>query len=343
MFINGIKIGPNARPKIIAEISGNHNGNKNLFLKLILSAHRNGADFVKIQTYEPIDITLKKKIKIKKGLWKNKTLWSLYEKACTPFKWHEDAFKLAKKYNIKLFSSPFSKRAVDLLEKYNVKLYKIASFEITDLNLIDYIASKKKPIILSTGLSNIQEIKNAIKIIKKYHNKIIILHCVSGYPTNLKNTKLSKIDFLKKKFNKFNIGLSDHTSDNYSSLVACAKNICLIEKHFKLSPRSKGPDSKFSIVPAQLRDLRNKSSEIFNSLNSSKKDFISTEEKNSLIFRRSIYSFKNIAKGQYFTKKNIITLRPKIGIGADNYFKLIGRKAKKNIKKMSPIYFKDVE
>lgn len=191
-----------SRPLIVAEISGNHKGDKRRFLNLIETAFVNGADMVKIQTYEPEDITVKsnrKEFKIKNGIWKNNYLWDLYKKACTPFSWHKDAFKIGKKYKKIIFSSPFSVRAVDLLEKYKVKLYKIASFEISDHNLINHIASKKKPIIISTGISSLEEIKKAIKIINKYHNKIIILHCVSNYPTNLEDTNLSKIDFLKKK------------------------------------------------------------------------------------------------------------------------------------------------
>ena len=183
----------NSKPIIIAEISGNHNGNKKRFLSLIKSAFKNGADIVKIQTYEPSDITLnikKKKFKIKNGIWKNKYLWNLYERAHTPYRWHYDAFKIARKYKKIIFSTPFSKKGVDFLEKLNVPIYKIASFEITDLCLIDYIASKKKPIIISTGLSTIYEIKNAIKVINKYHKKIIILHCVSNYPTAIEDSNL---------------------------------------------------------------------------------------------------------------------------------------------------------
>ena len=168
-------------------------------MKLINSAFKNGADLVKIQTYEPKDITLNKKIdnfKIKDGIWKI-IIYGIFTKAHTPFKWHKEAFQIAKKNKGIIFSSPFSLRGVDFLEKLNVRLYKIASFEITDLKLIDYIASKK-PIILSTGIATIKEIKSAIKIINKYHKKIILLHCVSNYPTALKDTNISRINSLKK-------------------------------------------------------------------------------------------------------------------------------------------------
>ena len=181
-------------PLIIAEISGNHNGSKLRFLKLVKKACESKADLIKIQTYEPNDITLSSKsssYKIKKGIWKGKYYFDLYKKACTPYSWHEEAFKIAKKNKKIIFSSPFSIRAVDFLEKLNVPIYKLASFEITDLNLINYIASKNKPIIISTGMASINEIRRAIKIIEKHHNKIIILHCISNYPTKLKDTFVS--------------------------------------------------------------------------------------------------------------------------------------------------------
>ena len=169
---------------------------KKKFLKLIKEAYKAGADLVKIQTYEPKDITIKSNSKpfiIKEGIWKKKNLWQIYKIAHTPFAWQKDAFNLAKRMNKVLFSSPFSLRAVDLLEKMKTPIYKISSFEITDLKLINYIASKKKPIIISTGMSEISEVKSAIKEINKFHKKIIILHCVSDYPTNLKNTELYQI------------------------------------------------------------------------------------------------------------------------------------------------------
>ena len=196
-------------PKIIAEISGNHNGNKSRFLKLIKKACESNADFIKIQTYEPDDITLNLKntnFKIKDGVWKGKYLYSLYKKACTPYDWHYSAFKLAKKYKKIIFSSPFSIRAVDFLEKFKVPIYKIASFEITDYNLINYIASKKKPIILSTGMASLNEIQKAINKIEKHHKKIIILHCVSNYPTKIEDANLNRINFLKNKFKEYKIG-----------------------------------------------------------------------------------------------------------------------------------------
>ena len=244
------------KPLLIAEISANHGGNKKKFFKLINSAFESGADMVKIQTYEPEDITVNEKkdyLKIKKGLWKNRYLWDLYKKAHTPFSWHEEAFKIAKKKNKIIFSSPFSIRAVDLLEKLKTPIYKISSFEITDFKLINYIASKMKPIIISTGMSSINEVKKAIKEINKFHNKVIIMHCVSNYPTKLKDSCLGNILSLKKIFKKNLIGLSDHTQDIYSSIASLPLGIVAIEKHFRLDDHQKSEDYEFSLNPKMFK------------------------------------------------------------------------------------------
>lgn len=336
-----INISYNSEPKIIAEISGNHGGSKKKFLKLIKSACLNGADLIKIQTYEPEDITLNKnygKFIIRNGIWKNQNLWNLYQKACTPFSWHKEAFQIAKKYKKIIFSSPFSIRAVDLLESLDCKIYKIASFEITDAKLIHYIASKKKPVIISTGMASLKEINNAIDIIEKYHCKIIILHCVSSYPTKLENINLQRIKILKKKFPKYLIGLSDHTDDIYSSIAATQLDIAVIEKHFKLSNFDKTADSSFSLTPKKLMALK----EITFKISKSKKMKSKNVESISFNLRRSIFAKNNIKKNQKLTKDNIETLRPSIGISASKYFDIIGRKIRKNMKKGDPIFYKDL-
>ena len=258
------------KPILIAEISANHNGSKKRFLKLINSAFESGADMVKIQTYEPKDITINEKkdyLKIKKGLWKNRYLWDLYEEAQTPFSWHKEAFKIAKKRKKLIFSSPFSLRGVDLLEKLNTPIYKISSFEITDFKLINYIASKKKPIIISTGMSSLNEIKKAIKEINKFHNKVIIMHCVSKYPTELKDSCIGNILSLKKTFKKNHIGLSDHTENIYSSIASLPLGIVAIEKHFRLDENKKSADYKFSLTPKMFKNLKKIIDDVSYSLN----------------------------------------------------------------------------
>lgn len=325
----------NIKPLLIAEISGNHKGNKKRFLNLVESAFKNGADMVKIQTYEPKDITLKtyeKKFMIRQGIWGEKYLWDLYKKAHTPFIWHKSAFKIAKKYKRQLFSSPFSIRAVDLLEKFNVQLYKLASFEITDFKLINYIAKRNKPILISTGISNIQDIKNAIKIIRKYHNKIIIMHCVSNYPTKLKDANLKRIDELKKVFKNYEIGYSDHTDDIISSVAASAMGICVIEKHYNLDNK-KTTDSDFSIKPKQLLKLSKILEDLYQ-----KKPTKNNQRKNFLNLKRSIFATKDIKKNEIINEKNIDTLRPKIGLCSSKYFTIIGKRSRRLIKRGSPIF-----
>ena len=333
------KIEQDKPPLLIAEISGNHCGKKSLFLKHIKLAAKSGADLIKIQTYEPEDITLDTKNKnffIKSGTWKGMRLWNIYKKAYTPFSWHKDAFALSKKLGVPLFSSPFSLRAVDLLEKFKVPLYKIASFEITDLKLIDYVASKNKPIIMSTGMATEKEIDQAIKIVKKYHSKIILLYCVSGYPTFEKDTNLINLINLKKKYKKFAVGLSDHTKDINTSLTATALGAKVIEKHFIISEKLNSLDKKFSIIPQQMKALKKKSISVFHSIG---KKFNGPKkiEKNSIKIRRSLFALKDIKKGEKFSRKNLGSFRPIIGLPADMFFKVLGKTSKKKILKHSPI------
>jgi pseudaminic acid synthase len=324
-------------PLIIAEISSNHNGSKKKFLKLIRKAYENGADMVKIQTYEPEDLTYNNsegKFLIKKGLWKGKNLWDLYKKAHTPYEWHYDAFKLAKEKNKILFSTPFSLRSLEFLKKFKPPIYKISSFEITDHNLIKEIAKINKPIILSTGAAEMIDIESAIKIIRKFHNKIILFHCVSEYPTPIQNANINKINFLKKKFKNCMIGLSDHTTGLSSSYAATAIGVVAIEKHIKLNENSKSEDSKFSLSLSNLKKLKQISKEIFYSLESKNRTQINKT------YRRSIYSATNLKKNEIITKKNIKTLRPNIGVSADKFDMIIGMKMKRNLKENQPIFKK---
>ena len=341
-----IKIGNNLtfskkkRPLIIAEISANHCGNKALFLRLIRKAHNSGADIVKIQTYEPKDITLNSKnnnFKIKTGIWKDKYLWNLYKKTQTPFSWHHDAFALAKKLKINLFSAPFSLRAVDLLEKYKVKFYKIASLENNDFMLIEKIAKTKKPIILSTGATSINDIKKSLKLINRYHNKVIILHCVTEYPTSSKNANIMRIKTLQKIFKHNLIGISDHTDDIDTSLASIPLGIVVIEKHFKLD-KIKSMDSKFSITPDKMKSLRTKSEIYFNALGTDKIN----NNNEFLKHKRSLFAKIDINKNDRINSKNIVSLRPKIGVCASEVNKIINKKAKKKIVKNSPIFLEDI-
>ena len=335
-----INFDTNKRPLIVAEISGNHNGSKRSFLKHIKQAALNGADLIKIQTYEPKDITLnskKKDFMIKEGIWKNKNLFDLYKNAHTPFKWHEDAFRLSKKLRIPIFSSPFSSRGVALLEKLNVPIYKLASLEITDFNLINEIAKTKKPIIVSTGCATINEIKECIKLIHKHHKKIILLHSVTKYPTKDDEANILKILKLKRIFKNTMIGLSDHTKSIYSSIAATSLGIVLVEKHFIINKKMKSEDVKFSIDKIELKSLRLFTDKTFMMLNSKIKNNIPNRQ-----HRRSLFAFKDIVKGRVIKKSDLISLRPKIGLCSSNFFKIIGKTIKKDVKKNEPIYEKDI-
>ena len=335
-----IAITEKSKPLIIAEISGNHNGRLENVMKLIDLAKKSGADMVKIQTYEPTDITLNNNYVIKSGIWKNINLWKLYKKAQTPFSWHNEIFKYAKKKKVTLFSTPFSIRAVDFLESFNVPIYKISSFEITDLNLIKKIASTGKPIILSTGLSAISEIKRAVQTINKLHNKVIILHCVSGYPTPIKEANIAMISKLKIIFPKNFIGLSDHTNSLESSFAAISLGAKIIEKHFKIKENSKTPDSEFSLGPKKFKELVDGCANTWNSVFGNKKKLSELKSKK---FRRSIFVKAKIKKGQKFSNKNIVNLRPKIGICSSNYFDILKKKSNKNIEAGKALKWTDVK
>ncbi len=331
----------NSRPLIIAEISCNHKGDKRNFLQHIRLAKKSGADLIKIQTYRPQDMTVNKKFKINSGIWKGINLWKLYDQAHTPFEWHKDAFKLAKKIKIPLFSTPFSIEAVNFLEKnFNPPLYKIASFEITDLKLIKKIASLKKPVIISTGMANFKEIDSAIKVIKSFHKKIIIMHCVSGYPTPNSDANIRFITKLQKKYKSL-IGLSDHTKDIHSSLASIPFGVVAIEKHFIKSDNLKTYDSQFSLNPKQLENLKNYTKEIFSCLGQEKKIDIKSEKHRNL--RRSIFITKKINKNEKITEKKIGTFRPKIGICASKYFKVLGKFAKYDLVPNQPLNWKDLK
>ena len=332
IFINKkLHIGENKRTLLIAEISANHCGSKKKFLDHIIKAKNSGADLVKIQTYEPEDMLVDKDFKIKSGLWKNRNLWKLYESAQTKFEWHYDAFKLAKRMNIELFSTPFSLRALNFLKTFKPKLYKISSFELTDYKLVSEVAKLNKPIIISTGLSKISEIKSAINLIKKYHNKIILMYCVSGYPTPLNDINFEKIQILRKTTKIPLIGFSDHTTGISASVASLSHKICIIERHFTINKKSNSPDAKFSINQKEMIDLK-KYTIHMNKIYNSNKSKIKSEHP-SKIFRRSIYAIKNIKRGEKFTSKNIDCFRPNIGYGSENYFKIINKRATKNINK----------
>tara|TARA_B100001093_G_scaffold249164_1_gene238589 strand:- start:10805 stop:11824 length:1020 start_codon:yes stop_codon:yes gene_type:complete len=323
----------------IAEISANHCGNFNLAKKLIRCAYVNGADAVKLQTYTPDTMTVKsnkKYFKIKEGLWKGYKLWDLYNEAQTPLKWHKGLFKYGKSLGIKVFSTPFDNTAVDFLEKLDCPFYKIASFEMTDLNLVKKVSQTKKPIIISTGMANLQEIETTIKVAKKNGGKdITILYCVSNYPSKISDFNLNNIKILKDKFN-CKVGISDHSTDNRVAIAAVVSGAEVIEKHIALDDQKEGFDIDFSLKGKEIRKLRDDIDVAFKLLG--KKSFFRNKSENkSKIFRRSIFSTKDIKKGDKFTKDNIRVIRPGFGLAPKYLNKILNKKSPINISKHEPL------
>ena len=332
-------------PYFIAEISANHCGKLSIAKKLIKCAKINGADAVKLQTFTADTMTLKsnkKYFKVKKGLWKGYTLWNLYDEAHTPLSWHKNLFNYAKNIGITIFSTPFDETAVTFLEKINCPMYKIASFEMTDIPLIKKVASTKKPLIISTGMASMKEIDLTYKIAKKYGAKdITLLYCVSNYPAKNSDFNINNIKILKEKFN-CRIGLSDHSLDQNVAITAIGAGAEVIEKHIALDRQTKGLDIKFSLKGKEIKKFKFAINSAYTLLGK-KKFYRNNSEKKSTIFRRSIFISKNILKGEKFTKKNIKRVRPGNGLEPKFYEKLIGKKVKRNLYKGNPLTFKDLK
>ena len=334
-FIQNREISNNYPPYIIAEISANHNGSIERAKETILAAKNSGVDAVKIQTYTPDTMTIDAEsgdFYIKEGLWKNRSLYDLYKEAYTPYEWHEELFEFARNKDVTLFSSPFDESAVDLLDSLNVPVFKVASFEIVDLPLIRYIASKNKPILLSTGMASIEEIRNAIDTAKKEGNcNIALFHCISSYPTPISQANLNFIYLLRKEFN-VPIGLSDHTIGNLASVLATSMGANIIEKHFTLNRDDGGVDSNFSLEPKEMQCLVNQTKEAYSALGSY--DFKRTKsEELNMVFRRSLYFVKDVNEGEIFSLSNIRRIRPGYGLDAKYYDQVIGLKCLKSAKR----------
>lgn len=319
-------------PFVIAEISANHNGSLERALATITAAQQCGADAVKIQTYTADTMTIDCDLPdfvIKGGPWDGYKLHDLYKWAQTPYDWHKPLFEHAKKEGIILFSTPFDETAVDLLEGLNTPIYKIASFELTDLPLIEYVARTGKPMILSTGMASEQEIQEAVTAARNAGcQELVLLHCISGYPTPLEQTHLRQIPALAERF-KLPIGLSDHTLGIIASVAAVAIGACVIEKHFTLSRADKGPDCEFSLEPQELKRLCEEVKNTWRALGDSEFKREKAEE-SSKAFRRSLYFVRNLPEGHIIEEGDIRRIRPGMGLPPKEYKKLIGKKLKKN-------------
>ena len=278
--------------------------------------------------------------KINGGLWDGYNLWDLYDWAQTPFEWHEELFMYAAEIGITIISTPFDETAVDLLESLNCPFYKVASFEFTDIPLIKYIAKTKKPIILSTGMANEDEINETLKVVKNYGcGDFILLHCVSGYPTPVSQINLKTIELMKDKFD-CEVGLSDHTLGNTSAILSISFGAKLIEKHFTYRRSDGGPDAEFSMEPNELKDLSHNLSVAYQAIGEGSFKMKAAEESN-IKFRRSIYAIKKINKGDIFCDSNIKRIRPGYGLEPKYFEEIIGKTATRDIEEASPIKLSD--
>jgi pseudaminic acid synthase len=327
---------------VIAELSANHGGKIEIALETVRAAKRAGADAIKIQTYTADTITLdskKEHFKINQGThWDGQYLYDLYKEAYLPWEWHEEIFKVAKEEGLVCFSSPFDFTAVDLLEKLNAPIYKIASFEITDIPLIEYAASKGKPMIISTGIAEIEDIELAIETCKKAgNNDITILKCTSAYPASIEDTNLITIPDIMIRFG-VKSGLSDHTLGTEAPAIAVALGASVIEKHFILDKTIGGPDSHFSLDENEFKKMVD--AVRLTEKMMGKVDYEMTEKKQkSRHFSRSLFVVTDVKKGELLTKENVRSIRPGVGMHPKYLSEIIGKEFNQTIEKGTPLSF----
>jgi pseudaminic acid synthase len=335
------KIGSGYPTYIIAELSANHGQSFDKAVEIIKAAKEAGADAVKLQTYTPDTITIdcgNKYFRIKGTIWKGKNLYELYGEAYTPWEWQPKLKKIADKLGIDLFSTPFDFSSVDFLEKMNVPAYKIASFELVDIPLIRKVASLGKPVIMSTGMATLREIREAVNAIRAEGNsQAALLKCTSEYPAVPEDMNLRTIPDMRKRFGTV-VGLSDHTLGIAASVAAVSLGACIIEKHLTLSRAHPGTDSSFSLEPSELKELVREVRTVETALGKVSYTF-TRKEKAARILRRSLFAVKNIRNGEKLTSENIRSIRPGHGLAPKYYDRAIGKRAKKDIKFGTPLSF----
>jgi pseudaminic acid synthase len=332
--ISNRDIGLDYSPYLIAELSANHNGKIETAIEIIEEAKKAGADAVKLQTYTADTITLNSnadEFTIRGGLWDGKTLYQLYQEAHMPWAWHKPLFDHARNIGINIFSTPFDKSAVDLLEDLNASAYKIASFELIDLPLIKYVAGTGKPMIISTGMADAEEIREAIEAAQNGGCKeLAILHCVSGYPAPAEDYNLHTIRDMISRFGLVT-GLSDHTLDNTTAIASVAMGASIIEKHFTLDRNGGGPDDSFSLEPKEFGELCRGSRSAWAALgmvNYGKK----SSEQGNIKFRRSLYFVKDLTKGEIITENCVRSVRPGYGLPPKCFTDILGKKVATDVR-----------
>jgi N-acetylneuraminate synthase len=342
--IAGRPIGPDHPPYIIAEMSGNHNGELARALALIDAAKAAGADAVKLQTYTADTMTIDHHgpgFDIEDGLWKGRSLYELYREAHTPWEWHPALFAHAKEIGITVFSTPFDPTAVDYLESLGAPAFKIASFEVIDLPLIEQVAAKGKPIVVSTGMASDVEIGEALAAIRAHGNPpVVLLHCISAYPTPAQDMNLRRIAYLADRFAALP-GLSDHSMGTTVAVAAVALGACLIEKHFTLARADGGPDGSFSLEPAELAELVASARTAWEALGQPVAGVKPSEAPN-LRFRRSLYVVADIKAGEIFTPENLRAIRPGFGLPPKYQPQVMGRRAARDLARGTPLALTDI-
>ena len=331
---------------IVAELSANHAQDLSLAKETIHAMKEAGADAVKLQTYTPDTMTIdsrREHFLIKQGtLWDGKTFYDLYKEAYTPWEWHEELKELAEKLGLVFFSTPFDKTAVDFLEKLEVPIYKIASFEITDIPLIEYVASKGKPVIISTGIATLSDIEEAVNACRRVGNdRIVLLKCVSAYPTPLEDVNLRTIPNMAETFG-CPVGLSDHTLGISVPIAAVALGARVIEKHFILSKDIDSPDREFSLTPEEFGEMVKAVREVEKALG--KVTYELTEKmKRGREFVRSLFVVRDVKKGEVFTEENVRSIRPGYGLHPKYLKDILGKRAKRDIERGTPLSWDLVE
>ena len=340
MQIGNFKIGEDNKCFIIAELSANHNHDFNIAVKSIEAAKEAGADAVKLQTYTPDTITIDCNNRYfqtnKGGLWEGQNLYSLYKQAYTPWEWQPKLKEIANSLGMECFSSPFDFTAVDFLEKMDVPAYKVASFEITDIPLIEYMAEKGKPMIISTGIANLTDIEKAVDACHRKGNRdVVILKCTSAYPAKIEDANLKMIANLKETFGT-EVGLSDHTLGVTVPISATILGAKVIEKHFILDKSIKTPDSEFSLDKDEFKFMVKSVREAEKSLGNI--DYKLDERKiERRKYARSLFVVKNVKKGEMITSENVRSIRPSDGIHPENYNKILGKRFNNDYEKGTPL------
>lgn len=344
--IAGRKIGENHPVFIIAEMSANHLQDYDRAVETIRKAKWAGADAIKLQTYTPDTITIdcdNEYFQIKQGtIWDGTTLYKLYEEAYTPWEWQPKLKEIAEEEGLILFSSPFDNTAVDFLEEMNVPAYKIASFEITDIPFIEYVASRGKPIIISTGIATLSDIEEALAACKRMgNNQVALLKCTSAYPSPMEDINLKVIPNMKDTFNTI-VGLSDHTLGHTVALGAVALGAKIVEKHFTLNREDGGPDAKFSMEPDEFKEMVEKIRDLEKALGQVTYE-LTEKQKKSREHSRSLFVVKDVKQGEVFTSENVKSIRPGFGLATKYIGEIVGKRARCDIKKGTPMRWDLVE